>query len=157
MSRISECGVLNRPLTPNDGTRRPYGMISAGWFGPMTDRNLSRRARYALFHPTRLSDTHAPRVITYCAAMRSCRFGNSRSFAPFGFGRGSSENGRRRVYVKVRFAPLNTAISVLATTWFSLRLRTPSPRHRPTCGFTIPADETIGSVGRYIASNAIFV
>src|ERR671925_2085833 len=115
MSRISECGVLNRPLTLNDGTRRPYGMISAGWLGPMTDRNLSRRARYALFHPTRLSDTQAPRVITYCAAMRSCSFGYSRLFAPFGFGRGSTENGRRCVYVKLRFDPFDTAVSVLAT------------------------------------------
>jgi hypothetical protein len=41
--------------------------------------------------------------------------------------------------------------------WFSVRLRTPSPRHRPICELTTPALETIGSVGRYMASSAIFV
>src|SRR5687768_10125031 len=97
MSHISERGVLNRPLTLNAGIRRPYGITSGGWFAPITPRNASRRARYVLFQPTLLSDTHAPLVMTNCAATRSCSLGNSRSLMLLGFGLGSNVNGRSRV------------------------------------------------------------
>src|SRR5262245_996837 len=144
MSQISDLGVAKTFVILNAGIRLPYGRISGGAFGCMTPRNASRRARYVRFQPKRLSDTHAPRVIVICAATRSCSFGYSRSFALLRTGRGSSVNGRSRVYVLARFAPLKTATSPLATTEFSVRFRVPRPRHRPTRGSATPDVERIG-------------
>jgi hypothetical protein len=45
MSQISDLGVAKRLVTLKAGMRRPYGMISAGAFGPFTFRNASSRAR----------------------------------------------------------------------------------------------------------------
>src|SRR5262249_41754007 len=83
--------------------------------------------------------------------------GNSRSLALLRTGRGSSVNGRSRVYVTARFEPFDTATSALATTWFSVRRRVPRPRHRPTRGSTTPVVDTIGSVGRLSTPSTVAV